>query len=174
MWLTFFPDASIDVPDWPQILLSHILYFQLKARILFNHILSFSSIMLYCKWSLTFLPQRKRNPGIKPSFCRWQSLLGRSRTLRCLWWLPSSYRKCTKSSPWLRYRCRSPLSQVFLLTGDALTATRTLTVFLIPCCTVYLMLVLQVYSIRTRARAVEIFTTCANLICAIEELEKVK
>lgn len=33
--------------------------------------------------------------------------------------------------------------------------------------------VLQVYSIRTRARAVEIFTTCANLICAIEELEKV-
>ena len=32
---------------------------------------------------------------------------------------------------------------------------------------------LQVYSIRTRSRAVEIFTTCANLICAIEELEKV-
>lgn len=31
----------------------------------------------------------------------------------------------------------------------------------------------QVYSIRTRSRAVEIFTTCANLICAIEELEKV-
>ncbi|XP_067100238.1 importin-9 [Osmerus mordax] len=30
----------------------------------------------------------------------------------------------------------------------------------------------EVYSIRTRARAVEIFTTCANLICAIEELEK--
>lgn len=34
--------------------------------------------------------------------------------------------------------------------------------------------VLQVYSIRTRARAVEIFTTCANLICAIEEFEKVE
>lgn len=33
---------------------------------------------------------------------------------------------------------------------------------------------LQVYSIRTRSRAVEIFTTCANLICAIEELEKVR
>lgn len=32
----------------------------------------------------------------------------------------------------------------------------------------------QVYSIRTRSRAVEIFTTCANLICAIEELEKVR
>lgn len=31
----------------------------------------------------------------------------------------------------------------------------------------------QVYGIRTRSRAVEIFTTCANLICAIEELEKV-
>uniref|UniRef100_A0A4W3IWE3 Importin 9 n=1 Tax=Callorhinchus milii TaxID=7868 RepID=A0A4W3IWE3_CALMI len=30
----------------------------------------------------------------------------------------------------------------------------------------------DVYSIRTRARAVEIFTTCANLICAIEEIEK--
>uniref|UniRef100_A0A8C6PT67 Importin 9 n=1 Tax=Nothobranchius furzeri TaxID=105023 RepID=A0A8C6PT67_NOTFU len=30
----------------------------------------------------------------------------------------------------------------------------------------------EVYSIRTRSRAVEIFTTCANLICAIEELEK--
>uniref|UniRef100_A0A8C7ZPS0 Importin 9 n=1 Tax=Oryzias sinensis TaxID=183150 RepID=A0A8C7ZPS0_9TELE len=30
----------------------------------------------------------------------------------------------------------------------------------------------EVYSIRTRARAVEIFTICANLICAIEELEK--
>ncbi|XP_072336822.1 importin-9 isoform X3 [Scyliorhinus torazame] len=30
----------------------------------------------------------------------------------------------------------------------------------------------EVYSIRTRARAVEIFTTCANLICAIEEVEK--
>lgn len=67
-----------------------------------------------------------------------------------------------------------PFVWCFLLTGDALTATQTLTVFLIPCCTVYLMLVLQVYSIRTRARAVEIFTTCANLICAIEELEKVK
>lgn len=36
------------------------------------------------------------------------------------------------------------------------------------------MLTLQVYSIRTRSRAVEIFTTCANLICAIEELEKVR
>ncbi|MEQ2171396.1 Importin 9, partial [Goodea atripinnis] len=35
-------------------------------------------------------------------------------------------------------------------------------------------LMLQVYSIRTRSRAVEIFTTCANLICAIEELEKGK
>lgn len=32
----------------------------------------------------------------------------------------------------------------------------------------------QVYSIRTRSRSVEIFTTCANLICAIEELEKVR
>lgn len=32
----------------------------------------------------------------------------------------------------------------------------------------------QVYSIRTRSRAVEIFTTCANLIFAIEELEKVR
>ncbi|CAB1418699.1 unnamed protein product [Pleuronectes platessa] len=30
----------------------------------------------------------------------------------------------------------------------------------------------EVYSIRTRSRAVEIFTTCANLICAIEEMEK--
>ncbi|KAK5872189.1 hypothetical protein PBY51_012912 [Eleginops maclovinus] len=30
----------------------------------------------------------------------------------------------------------------------------------------------EVYSIRTRSRAVEIFTTCANLICAIEEHEK--
>ncbi|KAG7244840.1 hypothetical protein INR49_029859 [Caranx melampygus] len=30
----------------------------------------------------------------------------------------------------------------------------------------------EIYSIRTRSRAVEIFTTCANLICAIEELEK--
>ncbi|XP_059806493.1 importin-9 isoform X1 [Hypanus sabinus] len=30
----------------------------------------------------------------------------------------------------------------------------------------------EVYSIRTRAHAVEIFTTCANLICAIEEVEK--
>ncbi|KAG7472163.1 hypothetical protein MATL_G00105990 [Megalops atlanticus] len=30
----------------------------------------------------------------------------------------------------------------------------------------------EVYSIRTRSRAVEIFTTCANLIYAIEELEK--
>uniref|UniRef100_A0A3P8WSC2 Importin 9 n=1 Tax=Cynoglossus semilaevis TaxID=244447 RepID=A0A3P8WSC2_CYNSE len=30
----------------------------------------------------------------------------------------------------------------------------------------------EVYGIRTRSRAVEIFTTCANLICAIEELEK--
>ncbi|KAI1893099.1 hypothetical protein AGOR_G00140410 [Albula goreensis] len=30
----------------------------------------------------------------------------------------------------------------------------------------------EVYSIRTRSRAVEIFTTCANLISAIEELEK--
>ncbi|XP_072419609.1 importin-9 [Chiloscyllium punctatum] len=30
----------------------------------------------------------------------------------------------------------------------------------------------EIYSIRTRARAVEIFTTCANLICAIEEVEK--
>lgn len=30
----------------------------------------------------------------------------------------------------------------------------------------------EVYSIRTRSRAVEIFTTCANLICDIEELEK--
>ncbi|KAF7666677.1 hypothetical protein LDENG_00096850 [Lucifuga dentata] len=30
----------------------------------------------------------------------------------------------------------------------------------------------EVYSIRTRSRAVEIFTTCANLICAIDELEK--
>uniref|UniRef100_A0A8D0ACY0 Importin 9 n=1 Tax=Sander lucioperca TaxID=283035 RepID=A0A8D0ACY0_SANLU len=30
----------------------------------------------------------------------------------------------------------------------------------------------EVYSIRTRSRSVEIFTTCANLICAIEELEK--
>ncbi|XP_031423786.1 importin-9 [Clupea harengus] len=30
----------------------------------------------------------------------------------------------------------------------------------------------EVYSIRTRSRSVEIFTTCANLICAIEEVEK--
>ncbi|KAJ8370297.1 hypothetical protein SKAU_G00103250 [Synaphobranchus kaupii] len=30
----------------------------------------------------------------------------------------------------------------------------------------------EVYSIRTRSRAVEIFTTCANLISAIEDLEK--
>ncbi|XP_051780368.1 importin-9 [Erpetoichthys calabaricus] len=30
----------------------------------------------------------------------------------------------------------------------------------------------EVYSIRTRSRAVEIFTTCANLICAIDEVEK--
>lgn len=30
----------------------------------------------------------------------------------------------------------------------------------------------EVYSIRTRSRAVEIFTTCANLICAIEEVER--
>ncbi|KAF3856574.1 hypothetical protein F7725_017297 [Dissostichus mawsoni] len=32
--------------------------------------------------------------------------------------------------------------------------------------------IIPVYSIRTRSRAVEIFTTCANLICAIEEHEK--
>uniref|UniRef100_A0A8C7RIR4 Importin 9 n=1 Tax=Oncorhynchus mykiss TaxID=8022 RepID=A0A8C7RIR4_ONCMY len=31
---------------------------------------------------------------------------------------------------------------------------------------------MEIYSIRTRSRAVEIFSTCANLICAIEELEK--
>ncbi|XP_055724062.1 LOW QUALITY PROTEIN: importin-9-like [Salvelinus fontinalis] len=31
---------------------------------------------------------------------------------------------------------------------------------------------MELYSIRTRSRAVEIFTTCAYLICAIEELEK--
>ncbi|XP_052329209.1 importin-9-like isoform X1 [Oncorhynchus keta] len=31
---------------------------------------------------------------------------------------------------------------------------------------------MEIYSIRTRSRAVEIFTTCAYLICAIEELEK--
>uniref|UniRef100_A0A8C8JKP3 Importin N-terminal domain-containing protein n=1 Tax=Oncorhynchus tshawytscha TaxID=74940 RepID=A0A8C8JKP3_ONCTS len=31
---------------------------------------------------------------------------------------------------------------------------------------------MDIYSIRTRSRAVEIFSTCANLICAIEELEK--
>ncbi len=36
------------------------------------------------------------------------------------------------------------------------------------------LLLLQVYSIRTRSRAVEIFTTCANLICAIDEVAKVK
>uniref|UniRef100_A0A8C2HK65 Importin 9 n=1 Tax=Cyprinus carpio TaxID=7962 RepID=A0A8C2HK65_CYPCA len=30
----------------------------------------------------------------------------------------------------------------------------------------------EVYSIRTRSRAVEIFTTCANLICAIDEVAK--
>ncbi|XP_039605359.1 importin-9 [Polypterus senegalus] len=30
----------------------------------------------------------------------------------------------------------------------------------------------EVYGIRTRSRAVEIFTTCANLICAIDEVEK--
>ncbi|KAM9408998.1 importin-9 isoform 2-T2 [Pholidichthys leucotaenia] len=30
----------------------------------------------------------------------------------------------------------------------------------------------EVYSIRTRSRAVEIFTTCANLVCAIDEVEK--
>eukprot|EP00064_Thunnus_orientalis_P013015 superscaffoldBa00002064_g13052 len=35
-----------------------------------------------------------------------------------------------------------------------------------------LLMEMLVYSIRTRSRAVEIFTTCANLICAIEELEK--
>lgn len=39
---------------------------------------------------------------------------------------------------------------------------------------VFAFLLWQVYSIRTRSRAVEIFTTCANLICAIEELEKVR
>ncbi|XP_071016571.1 importin-9-like isoform X1 [Oncorhynchus clarkii lewisi] len=31
---------------------------------------------------------------------------------------------------------------------------------------------MEIYSIRTRSRAVEIFTTCAYLICAIDELEK--
>uniref|UniRef100_A0A4W5P3Y3 Importin 9 n=1 Tax=Hucho hucho TaxID=62062 RepID=A0A4W5P3Y3_9TELE len=31
---------------------------------------------------------------------------------------------------------------------------------------------MEIYSIRTRSRAVEIFTTCAYLICEIEELEK--
>ena len=31
----------------------------------------------------------------------------------------------------------------------------------------------QVYGIRTRSRAVEIFTTCAHMICNMEELEKV-
>uniref|UniRef100_A0A8C7NT32 Importin 9 n=1 Tax=Oncorhynchus mykiss TaxID=8022 RepID=A0A8C7NT32_ONCMY len=31
---------------------------------------------------------------------------------------------------------------------------------------------IEIYSIRTRSRAVEIFTTCAYLICAIDELEK--
>lgn len=31
----------------------------------------------------------------------------------------------------------------------------------------------QVYGIRTRARAVEIFTACAHMICNMEELEKV-
>lgn len=66
---------------------------------------------------LHFCLREKKNPGIKPSFCRWQSLLGRWRTLRCLWWPPSSYRKCTKSSPWLRYRCHSPLSPVFFADG---------------------------------------------------------
>nr|KAF6399782.1 importin 9 [Molossus molossus] len=30
----------------------------------------------------------------------------------------------------------------------------------------------EVYGIRTRARAVEIFTTCAHMICTMEELEK--
>lgn len=32
----------------------------------------------------------------------------------------------------------------------------------------------QVYGIRTRSRAVEIFTTCAHMICTMEELEKVR
>lgn len=32
----------------------------------------------------------------------------------------------------------------------------------------------QVYGIRTRSRAVEIFTTCAHMICTMEELEKVQ
>lgn len=32
----------------------------------------------------------------------------------------------------------------------------------------------EVYGIRTRARAVEIFTTCAHMICNMEELEKVR
>lgn len=32
----------------------------------------------------------------------------------------------------------------------------------------------QVYGIRTRSRAVEIFTTCAHMICNMEELEKVR
>lgn len=30
------------------------------------------------------------------------------------------------------------------------------------------------YGIRTRSRAVEIFTTCAHMICNMEELEKVR
>lgn len=34
--------------------------------------------------------------------------------------------------------------------------------------------VLQVYGIRTRSRAVEIFTTCAHMICNMEELEKAR
>lgn len=31
----------------------------------------------------------------------------------------------------------------------------------------------QVYGVRTRSRAVEIFTTCAHMVCNMEELEKV-
>ncbi|KAG7261839.1 hypothetical protein CRUP_022882 [Coryphaenoides rupestris] len=62
-----------------------------------------------------------------------------------------------------------------LVSGDVNAvhgAMRVLTEFTREVTDTQMPLVAPVYSIRTRSRAVEIFTTCANLICAIEELEK--
>ena len=132
------------------------------------------------------------------AFCLFfsQSLLGRWQILRCRWWLQSSYPKCTRSSPWPRYCCNSFFSywsiREFYFFQKQLIYSQVVFSILFFCgctdfvnhqwelspvlhCVIWWSVpeLLQVYSIRTRSRAVEIFTTCANLICAIEELEKV-
>ncbi|XP_073176312.1 importin-9 isoform X2 [Lepidochelys kempii] len=86
----------------------------------------------------------------------------------CLYYLTGIWRSFSRTD------CRSPGS-----TGHSSEFTREVTDTQMPLVAPVILpemykifTMAEVYGIRTRSRAVEIFTTCAHMICNMEELEK--